>query len=165
MRAFHSVGERHDARRRNRVSAVRTHSNGQSSPRKSTQRYRMEPRRKSAESCRQGEFHAAADGIDTIGANAYTIAKFPRAHVSATPGDDGMIAFAVQAVRSCLFFQAAYGHEPFHKNFHQFHEKTELLHRDDQSFVLIAKMLFHSLRGLPILELLFGGLGAALVFS
>jgi hypothetical protein len=34
MRALHTVGERHDARRRNSIPALRAHSNGHHSPRK-----------------------------------------------------------------------------------------------------------------------------------
>ena len=62
---------------------------------KSTQRYRNRPRRKSTESRNQREFHAAAHGIDTFGADAHTIAEFPNAHVAAPARDDGMIPLAV----------------------------------------------------------------------
>jgi len=51
MRALQAVRERHNARRRNAVSAVRTHSDSQCfTSFKSKQRYRKAARRKSAES-------------------------------------------------------------------------------------------------------------------
>src|SRR5260370_32910121 len=115
MRTFHAVRKRDNAHRRNCISAMRTHSSGQSSPHKSTPRYRNERRRKSAESCGQREFHAATYRVDAIGADTHTITQLPDARVSAaTAGDDGMVALAVHARGPGLFCQAISRHEPLY---------------------------------------------------
>ncbi len=73
-----------------------------------------------------------------------------------------MLAFAMHDARSGGFFQRAERQESFHKNFQQLDEAAIFLHGYDERFVLVAEMIFHELRGLPIFQFAFGGGGAAL---
>ena len=103
-------------------------------------------------------------GVDAIGTHAHAFSKFPNARMSSPAADNGVIPFAVKTMGSGLFFQTVQGNETLDKNFHQLDKETKLLHRDDQGFVFIPKMPFHELRGLPIDQLTFGGVGAPFSF-
>src|SRR5438270_5233541 len=85
--------------------------------------------------------------------------------LGASQRDNGMVALAVDAASVRRLFQRADGQQTFHKNFEQLDETTELLRGYDQSLVFFSKMLFHELRGLPIHQFPFGGVGAAFGFG
>src|SRR6266478_8146030 len=111
----------------------------------------------------EGEFDAAADGVDAFGADADAIAEFPgelksrfaaggaaaSAGVATGDSDDGVVAFAVDAASVGGFFDRSDGQESFHKNFKEFDEAAVFLHGDDEGFVFVAEMLLHKLRGFP----------------
>ena len=73
-----------------------------------------------------------------------------------------MVALAVDTTGAGRFFERGDWQQSFHKNFEELDEAAELLNRDDQSFVFLAEVLFHELRGLPIHQLALGRIGAAL---
>ena len=75
-----------------------------------------------------------------------------------------MVALAVDTTGAGRFFERGDWQQSFHKNFEELDEAAELLNRDDQSFVFLAEVLFHELRGLPIHEFAFGAVGSALGF-
>ena len=116
------------------------------------------------ESRGQREFDSMTHGVDAIGTHAHAFPKFPNARMSSPAADNGVIPFAVKTMRSCLFFQTVQGNEALDKNLHQLDKETKLLHGDDQGLIFIPKMPFHELRGLPIDQLTFGGVGAPFSF-
>src|SRR6267378_6884310 len=111
----------------------------------------------------EGEFDAAADGVDALGADADAIAEFPgelesgfaaggaaaSAGVATGDSDDGVVAFAIDATGVGGFFDGGDGQKSFHENFEEFDEAAVFLHGDDQGIVFVAEMLLHKLRGFP----------------
>src|ERR1700690_4214366 len=75
---------------------------------------------------------------------------------------DGVVAVAVHALLAGKLLQAVDAHKPLHENIHQFHEKTEFLHGNNQRVILLAEMTFHKLSGFPFDELSLGCIGSAL---
>ena len=103
-------------------------------------------------------------GVDAIGTHVHAFSKFPDARMSSPAADNGVVPFAIKTMSSCLFFQTVQGNETFDKDVHQLDKETKLLHGDDQGLIFIPKMPFHELRGLPIDQLTFGGVGAPFSF-
>src|SRR5882762_8061764 len=81
----------------------------------------------------EGEFDAAADGVDAFGADADSIAEFPgelqsgfaaggaaaTAGVPAGDGDDGVVAFSIDAAGVGGFFDRGDRQQAFHENFEE----------------------------------------------
>src|SRR5580693_1603220 len=84
------------------------------------------------------------------------------AALTAHKGDNGVVAFAINAAGIRRFFQRVDRQQAFHKNFKEFDETAEFLHGDDQRVIFFAEMLFHVLRGLPIHQFALCAVGAAL---
>lgn len=127
------------------------------------------------------EFDALAHGINAVGADAHAITEVPferlrfcaapapralcsMAPVAPTQGDDGVVALAVDATGASGFLERADRQQSFHKDLEKLDEAPKLLHGDDQAFVLLAEVVFHELRGLPIHEFALGAVGASLGF-
>jgi len=124
----------------------------------------------------EGEFDAAADGVDALGADADAVAEFPgelqsgfaaggtaaAAGIAAGDGDDGVVALAIDAAGVGSFLDGGDGQQAFDKDFEEFDEAAVFLHGDDERFVFVAEMLLHELRGLPTDEFAFGAGGPAL---
>src|ERR1700722_7335860 len=109
---------------------------------------------------RQGrKLHAAADGVNTLGADADAVAEFPdvsgvRAAAAgfflfpllgrrgalgvAASGNDGVILLAVENMLPGEFLDAVDGYQALDENFRQFDEETEFLHGGNQRIVLFA---------------------------
>src|SRR5579871_4214987 len=117
------------------------------------------------------KFHAMAKRIDALSAHAYFVAKAENelfafaARCAVWFADDGMIALAEKAALAGGFFQPVDAHQAFHKYFYQLDEESEFLHGNNQRVIFLAEMAFHELRGLPIHQLAFGAIGAALGFG
>ena len=139
------------------------------------------------EKLHEGEFDAAAHGINALGADTHAIAVLPR-HLTGlgaapfagtiTPGacsrsslvssghsDDGVVLLSIYAAGARGFFEGVDGQKAFNEDLEEFDKTTEFLHGDDQPVVLLAEMLFHELRGLPVHQFAFGAISAALGFG
>src|SRR5271167_480576 len=122
----------------------------------------------------QRELYAAAHRVYAFGADAHAIAEFPDERIGLLAlgaaaaafvtgdGDDGVVAFAIEAVGACGFFECVDGEEAFDEDVKELDKATVFLDGDDQGVILIAKMLFHELRGFPGDEFALGVGGATL---
>src|SRR5579859_3932460 len=127
----------------------------------------------------EGEFDAAADGVNAFGAVADAVAEFPgeleggfaaggaaaAAGVATGDGDDGVVAFAIDTAGVGGFLDGGDGQQAFDENFEEFDEAAVFLHGNDERVVLVAQMLLHELRGFPADEFAFGSGGTALGFG
>ena len=124
----------------------------------------------------EGEFNAAAHGVNAFGAHADAIAEFPdersggpaAAGAAAaraagfSHGDDGAIAFAIDAAGAGGFFKGADGEQAFDEEIEQLDEAAVFLNGDDEAIELVAETMLHVLRGFPGNEFPLGGSGSAL---
>src|SRR5215469_15559791 len=128
----------------------------------------------------EGEFDAAADGVDALGANANAIAKFPgpggarlaprtragtAAAGSAEHSDDGVIVLAIDAAGLDGPFERVDRQQTLHKDVEEFDVAAVFLDRSDEAVVLVAEVLLHELRGLPTDEFALSVGGAAFGFG
>src|SRR6266478_6369663 len=132
----------------------------------------------------EGEFDAAAHGVDAFGAYADAVTEVPgeffggsaaatavmRACSTAArrgfaEGDDGVVALAEDAAGAGGLFKGVDGEKAFDENFEELDEAAEFLDRNDQGVVLLAEMVFHELRSFPVHQFAFGTVGAALGFG
>jgi len=110
-----------------------------------------------------------AHRIDALSSDANAVAELPQSLfgfwrcpappplIRAGVSDDGMFVLPVDAVRSGRIFYRRHREQAFDEHFHQLHETSVLLHRNDEAFIFVPQMLLHELRGLPIAQFTFGG--------
>jgi len=125
----------------------------------------------------EGEFDAAADGVDAFGHNADAVAQAPSLHargvrvvcraggvlaVRLIRGDDRVIPFTIDAALARLLFEAIDRYKSFDENFHQLDEEAEFLHGNNQRVVFLAQAAFHELSRFPVHQFALGGDGATL---
>src|SRR5580704_14465669 len=104
----------------------------------------------------QRKFHAVPERINALGPHPHTIPEPKGTPCSSAStrtakwlADNRMVAVVIRASLPGKFLQPVDAHQAFHENLHQLHEKSKLLHRNNQRRIFLAQMAFHELRRLP----------------